>query len=76
MGNAAAVTNNRVSGSGKAGVVLVAFPADYRSSGVMTFIVTKNGACTKGSRVEDRDNRKRLKSRTGFKLAHRAVRAH
>jgi len=42
-GNAPVVTNNRVSESGKAGVALVAFPADYRSSGVMTFIVTKNG---------------------------------
>ncbi len=42
--NTAAGSNNHVSGSRKTGaLVLVAYPADYRSSGVMTFIVTKNG---------------------------------
>ncbi len=42
--NSAAGSNNRVSGSRKTGALsLVAYPADYRSSGVMTFIVTKNG---------------------------------
>ncbi len=42
--NVAAGSNNRVSGSRKTGALsLVAYPADYRSSGVMTFIVTKNG---------------------------------
>jgi Protein of unknown function (DUF2950) len=42
--NTAAGSNNRVSGSRKTGVLaLVAYPADYRSSGVMTFVVTKNG---------------------------------
>ena len=42
--NAVAGSNNRVSGSRKTGVLaLVAYPADYRSSGVMTFVVTKNG---------------------------------
>jgi hypothetical protein len=41
--NAAVRINNPVSGS-KAGIpALIAYPADYRSSGVMTFIVTKNG---------------------------------
>jgi hypothetical protein len=35
---------NSVSASGKRGALaVVAYPADYRSSGVMTFIVTKNG---------------------------------
>ena len=43
-GNTAAETNKRVAGSGKTGALaVVAYPADYRSSGVMTFIVTKNG---------------------------------
>ena len=42
--NSAAGGNNHVSGSGKTGSLsLVAYPADYRSSGVMTFIVTNNG---------------------------------
>jgi len=42
--NTSAGSNNRVSGSRKTGALsLVAYPADYRSSGVMTFIVTKNG---------------------------------
>ncbi len=42
--NSAAGSNNRVSGSRKTGTLsLVAYPMDYRSSGVMTFIVTKNG---------------------------------
>ena len=42
--NSAAGSNHRVSGSRKTGALsLVAYPADYRSSGVMTFIVTKNG---------------------------------
>jgi hypothetical protein len=42
--NTAAGSNNRVSGGKKTGVLsLVAYPADYRSSGVMTFVVTKNG---------------------------------
>jgi hypothetical protein len=42
--NTSAGSNNRVSGSRKTGALsLVAYPADYRSSGVMTFVVTKNG---------------------------------
>jgi len=42
--NTAAGSNNRVSGGRKTGALsLVAYPSDYRSSGVMTFIVTKNG---------------------------------
>jgi Protein of unknown function (DUF2950) len=42
--NTLAGSNNRVAGSRKTGALsLVAYPADYRSSGVMTFIVTKNG---------------------------------
>jgi hypothetical protein len=42
--NPAAGSNNRVSGSRKTGALaLVAYPADYRSSGVMTFVVTKTG---------------------------------
>jgi hypothetical protein len=42
--NSAPGSNNGLSGSRKtAAVSLVAYPADYRSSGVMTFIVTKNG---------------------------------
>jgi hypothetical protein len=42
--NAAAGTDNPASGSRTTGTpALVAYPADYRSSGVMTFIVTKNG---------------------------------
>jgi hypothetical protein len=43
-GNTSAGTNDRDPGSGKAdALALVAYPADYRSSGVMTFVVTKNG---------------------------------
>jgi hypothetical protein len=43
-GDTAAGPNNRASGSRKtSALALVAFPADYRSSGVMTFIVTKGG---------------------------------
>jgi hypothetical protein len=43
-GNAAVETNKHVAGSGKIGALaLVAYPADYRSSGVMTFIVNKSG---------------------------------
>jgi hypothetical protein len=42
-GNSAAPTNSHVSGSHKkGGLVLVAYPAEYRSSGVKSFIVTKN----------------------------------
>ena len=42
--NTAAGSNNRVSGVRKTvALALVAYPADYRSSGVMTFIVAKNG---------------------------------
>ncbi len=42
--NTAAGSNNRVSGGRKTrALALVAYPADYRSSGVMTFVVTKNG---------------------------------
>jgi hypothetical protein len=42
--NTAAGSNNRVSGGRKTGALeLVAYPTDYQSSGVMTFIVTKNG---------------------------------
>jgi Protein of unknown function (DUF2950) len=42
-GNTAAGTNSYVSGGHKkGGLVLVAYPAEYRSSGVKTFIVTKN----------------------------------
>jgi len=43
-GNTAAETNKRVAGSGKTGALaLVAYPADYRLSGVMTFVVNKSG---------------------------------
>jgi hypothetical protein len=43
-GNTSAGTNDRDPDSGKAGALaLVAYPADYQSSGVMTFMVTKNG---------------------------------
>ncbi len=43
-GNTAAETNKRAAGSGKTGALaLVAYPADYRSSGVMTFVVNKSG---------------------------------
>jgi hypothetical protein len=43
-GTTSAGTSDRNPGSGKADTVaLVAYPADYRSSGVMTFMVTKNG---------------------------------
>jgi Protein of unknown function (DUF2950) len=42
-GNSAAPTSSHVSGSHKkGGLVLVAYPAEYRSSGVKSFIVTKN----------------------------------
>jgi hypothetical protein len=42
--NTTAGSNNHVSRSRKTGALsLVAYPVDYRSSGVMTFIVTKNG---------------------------------
>jgi hypothetical protein len=42
-GHSAAGTNGDVSGSHKkGGLVLVAYPAEYRSSGVKTFIVAKN----------------------------------
>src|SRR5712664_1189824 len=42
--NTAAGSNNGMSGGRKTGALaLVAYPADYRSSGVMTFIVTKTG---------------------------------
>lgn len=46
-GNSAVGTNGYVSGgkNKKAdGLALVAYPADYQSSGVMTFVVTQNGA--------------------------------
>src|SRR5712692_4855880 len=43
-GNSAAGTNSYVSGGKKrGGVALVAYPADYRSSGVKTFIVSRDG---------------------------------
>ena len=38
------VTNSARGGKKTGDVALVAYPAEYRSSGVMTFIVTKNGA--------------------------------
>jgi hypothetical protein len=41
-GNSAAGTNGYVSGHKKGGLALVAYPAEYRSSGVKTFIVTQN----------------------------------
>jgi hypothetical protein len=43
-GNSAAATNTYVSGGDhkKGGVTLVAYPAEYRSSGVKTFIVTRH----------------------------------
>ena len=43
-GNSAAGTKSEVSGGNhkKSGVTLVAYPAEYRSSGVKTFIVTRN----------------------------------
>src|ERR1017187_4068373 len=42
-GNSAAATSRYVSvGDKKTGLALVAYPAEYRSSGVKTFIVTKN----------------------------------
>jgi len=43
--NTAAGTDSRLAGGSRktGGLTLVAYPADYRSSGVMTFIVTKNG---------------------------------
>jgi hypothetical protein len=37
------VTNSRAGGKKTGAVALVAYPAEYRSSGVMSFIVTKNG---------------------------------
>jgi hypothetical protein len=44
--NSAAGTNSYVSGADqkKSGVTLVAYPAEYRSSGVKTFVVTRNDA--------------------------------
>jgi hypothetical protein len=43
-GNAVAGTSNPVSGSRKTGALaLIAYPSDYRTSGVMTFIVTQSG---------------------------------
>ena len=43
-GNSAAGTNSYVSGAKKTGgLALVAYPAEYRSSGVMTFTVTQDG---------------------------------
>ena len=43
-GNSAAATNSSVSGGNhkKGGVTLVVYPAEYRSSGVKTFIVTRH----------------------------------
>jgi hypothetical protein len=43
-GNSAAATNSSVSGGNhkKSGVILVAYPAEYRSSGVKTFVVTRH----------------------------------
>jgi DUF2950 family protein len=41
--NSPAGGNSNVASRNKTGVALVAYPAEYRSSGVMTFIVTKNG---------------------------------
>jgi hypothetical protein len=43
-GDSAAATNSHVSGKDhkKGGVTLVAYPAEYRSSGVKTFIVTRH----------------------------------
>ena len=43
-GNSAAATNSSVSGGDhkKGGVILVAYPAEYRSSGVKTLIVTRH----------------------------------
>jgi hypothetical protein len=39
-----ALTNGRVARAAKsAGLAFVAYPAEYRSSGVMTFVVTTNG---------------------------------
>jgi hypothetical protein len=44
-GNSAAGSNSSVSAGKKTGrVAIVAYPAEYRSSGVMTFIVTQDGA--------------------------------
>jgi hypothetical protein len=43
-GSTAGGNDKHVAGAGKTGApALIAYPADYRSSGVMTFIVTKNG---------------------------------
>jgi hypothetical protein len=42
-GNSGAGSNGYVSGGHKKGLALVAYPADYRSSGVKTFIVTQKG---------------------------------
>ena len=41
--NVGAGTNSYLSGSKKKGLALVAYPAEYGSSGVMTFIVTGRG---------------------------------
>jgi hypothetical protein len=37
------VTGDSAAGNKTGNLILVAYPADYRSSGVMTFVVTKNG---------------------------------
>jgi Protein of unknown function (DUF2950) len=42
-GNTLAGTNERVASGTTGALALVAYPADYRSTGVMTFIVTKSG---------------------------------
>ena len=42
-GNSAAGSNSHFSGGHRKRLVLVAYPADYRSSGVKTFIVTQRG---------------------------------
>ena len=65
-----------MTGNSAAGTLaaLVAYPADYRSSGVMTFIVTKNGKVYEkdlGSKTTTLA--KDFKARPGFELAHRGV---
>jgi hypothetical protein len=43
-GRTTALTNSRVARGAKTdGLAFVAYPAEYRSSGVMTFVVTRNG---------------------------------
>ena len=42
-GNTAAATDSPASSRKTEALALVAYPADYKSSGIMTFIVTKNG---------------------------------